>query len=32
MITDYAWPDVELERRMLAAENVELVVAPERSS
>jgi D-3-phosphoglycerate dehydrogenase len=31
MITDYAWPDVELERRMLAAENVELVVAPEGS-
>jgi D-3-phosphoglycerate dehydrogenase len=29
LITDYAWPDVELERRMLAAENVELVVAPD---
>ena len=29
LITDYAWPDVELERRMLAAENVELVVSPD---
>ncbi len=29
LITDYAWPDVELERRMLAAENVELIVAPD---
>lgn len=29
LITDYAWPDVQLERRMLAAENVELVVAPD---
>jgi D-3-phosphoglycerate dehydrogenase len=29
LITDYAWPDVELERRILAAEDVELVVAPD---
>lgn len=28
LITDYAWPDVEIERKTLAAADVELIVAP----
>ena len=27
LITDYAWPDVEIERKVLAAAGVELLVA-----
>ena len=28
LITDYAWPDVEIERRTLAEVEAELIVAP----
>ena len=30
LLTDYAWPDLEIERTILAEYDAELVVAPDR--
>ena len=30
LLTDYAWPDLEIERSVLAEYDAELVVAPDR--